>query len=77
MLLGKELLVLKITDEISAAQLVADAQEHPLLPQLEHVGTGDILISADSELLLIEIRMEQLAEVIPILEVFGLHHHRG
>ena len=37
MLLGQELLVFKIADEITAAQLVADAQEHPLLPQLEHV----------------------------------------
>ena len=76
MLLGKELLVSEITDEISTAQLVADAQKHPLLPQLEHVGTGDILISADPELLLVEIWMKQLADVIPILEVFGLHDYR-
>ena len=77
MLLGKELLVFEITDEITATQLVADAQKHPLLPQLEHVRTGDILISADPELFLIEIRMKQLTDVIPILEVLGLHHHRG
>ena len=76
MLLGQELLILKIADEITAAQLVADAQEHPLLPQLEHVGAGNILVSSNSELFLIKVRMEQLADVVPVLEVFGLHDYR-
>ena len=75
MLLGQELFVLKIADEITTTQLMADAQEHPLFPQLEHVGAGDILVSSDPELLLVKFRMEQLADVVPILKVFGLHDH--
>ena len=38
MLLGQELLVLKITDEITATQFVTDAQKHPFIAQPEHVG---------------------------------------
>jgi len=75
MLLGQELLILKIADEITATQFVADAQEHPFISQPEHIGTGDILISSNTELLLIEFRMEQLADEVPVLKVFGLHNY--
>ena len=50
MLLGQELLVFEIADEITAAQLVADAEEHPLIPQFEHVRAGDVLVSSHPKL---------------------------
>ncbi len=77
MLFGQELLVLKIADKITTTQLVADAKQHPFIPQLEYVRAGNILVSSNSELLLVKIRMEQLTDVLPILQVFGFHDHRG
>ena len=76
MLLGQELFVLEVADKITATQLVADAKQHPFIPQPEHVGAGDILVSSDPELFLVEVRMKQLADVVPVLEVVGLHDHR-
>ena len=48
-----------------------------LSPSLNMFGTGDILVSSDPELFLVEVRVKQLPDVVPVLEVLGLHHHRG
>ena len=65
MLLGQELFALEVADKITTTQLMADAKQHPFIPQLEHVSAGDILVSSNSELFLVKIRMQQLADVDP------------
>jgi hypothetical protein len=55
MLLGQELLVFEIADEIATTQLVADAKKHPFVPQLEYVRTGDVLVFTDPKLFLVEV----------------------
>ena len=77
MLLGQELFVLEIANKITTTKLVADAKEDPFIPQPEHVRTGDALVSFDPEFLFIKIRMKHLANVVPILQIIGLHDHGG
>ena len=65
--LGQESFVFEISDEITAAQSMANAKKDPFVPQLEHIWAGDIFIPSNSELFLVEIRMKQLAKVGPPL----------
>ena len=69
------LLVLEIAQIVTAAEVVADAQQHPLVADFEHVRAGNILAFAHAEIRR-ETVVQQRSEVSPVLEVRRLHQLR-
>ena len=71
----QKLLVLEVTQIVTAAEVVADAQQHPLLADLEGVGAGDIFPLGHAEIGR-EVVMQQRPDLSPCFEVGRLHQDR-
>ena len=64
-----EFSVFEIAQVIPGAQSMANAQHHPFVAELKHVGAGDVFFPCHAQVFG-EIRMKQFALEEPVLEVF-------
>ena len=70
----EELFVLKAAEVIAAPDPVTEAEQHPLVPNPEHIRAGDVLITRHVEGG--HFVVEQVAEVFPFPQICGLHQVR-
>ena len=69
MSLREILSVTEIADVVAGAERVADAQQHPLVAQLEHVRAGDVLTAGDPEFVPRRLFMKERSKQPPLLHV--------
>jgi hypothetical protein len=62
------LLVLEVAQVVAGAFRMADAQQHPLVADLEHIAAGDVLVLRDAQVSRV-VGVQQVAQVGPVLEV--------